>query len=154
MVNILENIEEDLKTALKTKDQLKSDVLRMVKTAIKNAEIDKRESLTDNEVVEIFSREVKKRKDASRMYKDGGRDDLALKEEQEIRIISSYLPEQLSMEEIRENISKAIDENSAQGPADFGIIMGKIMPKLKGKADGALVSQVVREELNKLEKKE
>jgi len=130
---------------------LKSDVLRMLKSSIKNAEIEKRKELLPEEIMAILSKEVKKRKEAAEMYKKGGRQDLAEKEESENEIINTYLPEKISEEEIRKVIIKTINETKPSGPADFGKVMGLVMAQLKNQVDGAMVSQITREELNKLQ---
>lgn len=150
MQDILKKIENDFKNFLKSNDKLKSGVLRMLKSSIKNAEIEKRKELTSEEVMAILSKEVKKRKEAVELYKKGERQELADKEEQEIEIISTYLPEELSDEEIRQMVLKAIPEVKASSLADFGKVMGKVMSSLKGQADGNKVSGIVKEELNKL----
>ncbi len=150
MQDILKKIEDDFKASLKANNKLKSDVLRMLKSSIKNAEIEKRKELSPEEVMAILSKEMKKRKEAVELYKKGERQELADKEEQEIKVISAYLPEELSDDEIRQMVLKAIPEVKASGPADFGKVMGKLMSSLKGQADGNKVSGLVKEELNKL----
>jgi uncharacterized protein len=150
MKDIKKQINEDFKRALKQKDELVSGVLRMVKSAIKNTEIEKRKELSPEEITAILSKEAKKRKEAVLLYKKGKREDLALKEKNEIKILSTYLPQMLSEGEIRKFVLEIISKTKAKGISDFGKVMGKVMSELKGKTDGAKVSQIVRGELNKL----
>jgi len=147
MSTINDKIKEDLKGAMKSGDVEKRDTLRMIDSMIKNVEIEKGkrvEGLVDEEIIEVLMRAVKQRKDSANQYMEGGRPELAQKEEKELQIISAYLPEQLSEDEITK-IIKEIIENSKE--ADLGKIMGQSMLKLKGKADGNLVRQIVQKEL-------
>lgn len=145
---MLEQINSDIITAAKNNEPLVRDTLRMIKTSIKNAEINKGRELTDEEVVEIIAKEVKQRQEAAASFINGGRPELAEKEEQEIALLQKYLPEQLTEEEVIVLVDQAITETSASQPADMGKVMGALMPKVKGKADGNLVSRLVREKLN------
>ena len=138
---------------MKSGDAEKRDTLRMIGSMIKNAEIEKgkKESgLNDEEVVEVLARAVKQRKDSAEQYKAGNRPDLAEKEEKEIEIISTYLPEQMSEEEIAQAVKEVIGGLNLEGKADIGKVMGPVMGKLKGKADGNLVREIVQKELNSL----
>ncbi len=161
MNSLQENLNNNLKTALKEKQELLILVLRGLNAAIHNKEIEKRtklsksekdiakleelSKLTEEEVIEVISSEAKKRKDSITEFTKGGRQDLADKETKELEIIKTYLPEQMSEDAIREIIQKAIAEIGAAGPKDTGKVMSKIMPQLKGKADGQLVSKIVGE---------
>lgn len=153
-MSLKERIESDLTTSLKSGEKLRYETLKMVKSSIKNAEIEnrggieKKGELEDSVLVDLLSREVKKRKEASESYKKGGREELARKEEDEIKILENYLPKQLSEDEVREAVKRAITEVGAAGPQDFGKVMGKAMAELKGKASGDLVSKILKEELN------
>ncbi|MDH4129309.1 MAG: GatB/YqeY domain-containing protein [Spirochaetota bacterium] len=159
-----EKISSDLKEALKEKDELRVSVLRMVSAAITNREIEKRTKLSkeksgedlekesqlnDDEIISIFFSEVKKRKDSIDQYEKGGRQDLAKKEYQEIKILQTYLPEQLDENELKRLVKEAINKSGAINIKDISKVMGILMPQIKGKADGALVNKIVREELNK-----
>jgi len=148
-MNLKEKIEKDFIEAYKAKDEDKTSVLRMVKSAIKNKEIEKGETLSDNETESVVAKEIKQRRDSASEYKKGGRDDLVKKEEKEISILSGYLPEQLSEEEISKIVEKAVADSNASGIKDMGKVMGIIMPEIKGKADGSLVSELVKNKLNK-----
>ncbi|MCD6422067.1 GatB/YqeY domain-containing protein [bacterium] len=145
-MSIKEKITDALKKALKEKDSLKTLTLRQVLSAIKNAEIDKKGELTDEEIGQVLLKEIKKRKESVELYRKGKREELAEKEEKEIKIIEEFLPEMLSEEEIGEIVEKTIEELSA-GPQDFGKVMGKVMGELKGKADGAVVAEIVKQKL-------
>ena len=141
-------IESDLVSALKSHDELKASVLRMIKNALKNKEIEKRKELTKEEVGAVLNKEIKQRKDSIEQFKKGRRDDLAQKEEKEIQIIFQYLPKQLNETELNQYIQEAISTTGAESPADFGKVMGVLMPQLKGKADGQKVANLVKSKLS------
>jgi len=143
-------ILDDLKTAMKQGDKVKTSVLRILNSEIKNKEIDKGVSLSDEMVIEVIMSQAKKRKDSIEAYKQGGRQDLIDQEQTELEILSRYLPEQMSEEEIRNAVSGAIQEIGAKSPSEMGKVMGVLVPKLKGKADNSVVSRIVKEELSKM----
>jgi len=165
MENLKQQIQNDLKEAMKSKDALLLGVLRMVMTAAKNKEIEKRmklskageaeeklnelSQLTDEEMTGVFSSEVKRRKDSAAEYEAGGRPELAEKELKEAELLMKYLPEQMSENEIRGLVVVAIQKISAASPQDMGKVMAVLMPQVRGKADGALVNKIVKEELEK-----
>ncbi|MBI2063139.1 MAG: GatB/YqeY domain-containing protein [Candidatus Yanofskybacteria bacterium] len=156
-----QQLQNDLNMALKEKDQLKRLVLGMLMTAVKNKELMKRQQLSktisdagelekqsqlmDEEIIGVIGSEVKKRKEAMEQFKTGGRDDLAQKEKSELDILLTYLPEQLSEDGIRAEVQKTISELGAAGIKDMGKVIGAVMAKLKGKADGGAVSKIVKE---------
>ncbi|MBI2252602.1 MAG: GatB/YqeY domain-containing protein [Armatimonadetes bacterium] len=147
-MNLLEKLNQDLKDALKNKSELQLSVIRLTKAAIKNTEIEKKRTLEDKEILEILNKEAKKRNEAILEFKKGNRLDLAQKEEKELEIIKTYLPEQMNPEEIKKLVKEIILNLTSQGEKlDLGKIMPKIMPLVKGKADGKLVNQIVQEEL-------
>jgi len=149
---LLEKIEKDFHEALHDKQAERLGVLRLLKAALKNKEIDlrpKKEELTDEIIISIIQSEAKKRKEAIELYTKGGRIDLADKEKKELEILSGYLPEQLSDEKIREIVDKVIADIGATGPQDFGKVMGQVMKEVKGMTDGNKVGQIVREKLSK-----
>ncbi|EKE20658.1 MAG: hypothetical protein ACD_7C00509G0015 [uncultured bacterium] len=153
MSNINEKIKADLKEAMKSGNTEKRDVLRMVDSMIKNVEIEKgkRETgLSDEEIMEVMMRAVKQRKDSASQFIAGGRPELAEKEQREIDIVATYLPEQLSKEEITKVVREVIAELGAVSKNDMGKVMGQIMGKLKGKADGTLVKEIVASEFQKI----
>lgn len=138
---------EDLKSAMKSGDQTTLGVLRMVMAAINNKKIEKKgknlpEELTDEEILDLLSKELKKRKEAANLYKTGGREDLATNEEKEARILEKYLPKQLSREEIEQIILKLnLDKLS------FGETMKVVLPKLKGRADSKIIAEIIKSKL-------
>ena len=144
-------IQEDLKAAMIAKDELKLSTIRMLKSALQYYEIQKGAGYgaTNDDVVEIISHEIKKRNEAIDLYRKGGRDELAQKEEKELEILKAYLPEQMSEDEIRKLVQEAISFTGASSMQEMGKVMGTLMPKVKGKADASLVSNIVREQLSK-----
>lgn len=151
MPNLLfSKIQNDLKTALKGKNQETISVLRMLISEIKNEEIakKKRGKLEDQEILQVVSRQVRRYKDSIESYRQGGREDLIKKEERELKILQSYLPEQMSKEELEKIISEAVAKTNASGPSDFGKVMGAVMKQVKGKADGKVVSEMVKTKLD------
>lgn len=141
------------------KDELRLSTIRMLKSAIQYHEIAKSlpagrqggagYEATDEDIIEVIGREVKKRNEAIELYKKGGREELAQKEGEELEILKTYLPEQMSEGEVRKLVEEAIARTGASGMQDMGKVMGTLMPKVKGKADAALVSNLVRESLSK-----
>lgn len=142
-----EKIFEDLKQAMKERNEIKTRVLRLLSSAIKNFEVEKMSPATDEEIGKLILKEMKKRQESILAYKNANREDLALEEEKELEILKEYAPKMLSEEEIREIVKKTIDELNAT-PKDFGKVMKEVMSKLKGRADGSLVSKVVKEQLS------
>jgi hypothetical protein len=138
-----------MKTAMRDGDALRRDTLRMVIAAAQNAAKAKRTPLTDEETEAVIAREVKKRRESIAAYQGAGRDDLADQEQAEIDILTPYLPEQLSEDEIRALVDQAIAATGARSPQDMGRLMGQLMPTVKGRADGKLVRAVVEQELAK-----
>lgn len=145
-------IPDDLKNALRNKKALELSVLCMLQSAIRNKEIEikgGKETLNDDEIVEVIASEVKKRKEAANEYNKAKRADLAEKERAEIDILMRYMPKQMDENEIKEVVRKAIEEVQADSIKDLGMVMKIIMPRIKGRADGSLVNKIVREELDK-----
>ncbi|EKE19136.1 MAG: hypothetical protein ACD_9C00124G0010 [uncultured bacterium] len=155
-MTLKEKILSDLKDAMRSGDALRRDTLRLIDSAIKNAEIERRSAsrrsetgLNDEEILEVISRAVKQRQDSIRQFEEGGRQDLAEKEKQELEILIPYLPAQLSRENIAAVVEKIISQTGAQGVADLGKVMGQAMSKMKGEADGNVVREVAKELLEK-----
>ncbi|MFD1772903.1 GatB/YqeY domain-containing protein [Paenibacillus rhizophilus] len=142
-MNLSERLNEDMKQAMKSKDKFKLSTIRMVRSTIKNLEIDLKRTLDDNEVLDILSREIKQRKDALQEFEKAGRDELAASNKAEIEIIQQYLPEQLSEEEIQVIVQQTIQETGASSKSEMGKVMSALLPKVKGRADGKLVNQAV-----------
>lgn len=146
-MSVMERLNQDMKQAMKDKAALKLSVIRMVKAAIKNEEINKGSQLSEDEALTILTRELKQRRDSLQEFEKAGRDDLASKTREEIDVLISYLPAQLSEDEIRQIVREAISATGAASKKEMGKVMGAIMPKVKGKADGTLVQKIVSEEL-------
>lgn len=142
-----EQLLQDLKEAMKEKDILKKDTITMLRAAILQVEKDSQKVLSDDEMSAIVAKEVKKRKESVKEYEDAGREDIATNLKREIEILSKYLPEQLSEEEIVKMVEEAIVESGATSPKDMGKVMSILRPKTAGKADGKLVSDIVKEKL-------
>lgn len=138
-------IEEDLKSAMKGGDTAVRDTLRMLKSEIKNSEIESRSELSDDGVVGIVSKSVKKRRESIRMYEQGGRQELADKEFREIEILLKYMPEQISEEEIRLRVSEVIGKLDSPDMKQMGKVMKEAMAAVGKSSDGALVSRIVKE---------
>ena len=149
-MNLKEKLISDLKDAMRSGDTVRRDTLRFLDSAIKNTEIEKKKKeagLNDEEILEVIGRSVKQRNDSIKQYTDGGRPELADKEKAELEILKTYLPEQLSEEEIRKVVKEIISDSGTASVSDMGKIMGQAMGKLKGKADGNIVKKIVGEEL-------
>ena len=147
-MTLQERIQNDIAAAMRSKESLRLNVLRMMKTAVKNKEIEKMKALEESEVLAVFNTLVKQRKDSIEQFRKGGREELAQKEESEIRIIEEYLPASASDDEIVKAIRNAIQETAATSMKDMGKVMAAVKTQLAGKTvDGARVSQLVKEQL-------
>ena len=145
-MGLKEKLQSDLTDAIRSQDSVKSGTIRMLLAAITNEEVAGKSAkvLTDAEVITVLSREAKKRREAVEAYTNAKRDDLANKEKEEAAVIALYLPEQLSETDIKKLIAEAIAETNAAGPAGMGLVMKVLQPKIAGKADGGLVSGLVK----------
>jgi len=148
-MSLLETLNSDLIVALKKGDKNRVEVIRGLKSDIKYKEIDKREPLTEEDVLGVLAAAAKRRRDSIEQFQKGGRDDLVLKESGELEIITSYLPQQLSDEELQEIVRATLLEIGAKTPADLGKAMKEIMPKVKGRADGNRVRQMIAGKLSR-----
>lgn len=146
-MSVMERLNQDMKQAMKDKAALKLSVIRMVKAALKNEEINLGRPLSDDEELTILTRELKQRRESLHEFEKAGRDELASKTREEIDVLSAYLPAQLSEDEIRDIVREAIAATNASSKKEMGKVMGAIMPKVKGRADGTLVQKIVSEEL-------
>jgi len=146
-MSLKQEIQNDMKEALKSGNKETVSVLRLLLSALKNAEISKREELTSGETLEIAAKEMKKWEEAAQEYEKAGMTERADKERRDAAVIKKYLPQPLSDEELLELIEKVVSETGAVGPSDLGKVMREIMPKVKGRADGAKVNALVREVL-------
>jgi uncharacterized protein YqeY len=142
-----ERLDADLKAAMKDKDALKLSTVRMLKSAIKYREIEVMKTLDDAGIQPVIASEIKRRRDSVEQYRQGGREDLAVKEESEIAVLQSYLPAQLSPEELAKVVDGAIARVGAQGPKDMGKVMKELLPEVQGKAEGKAVSELVKQKL-------
>jgi uncharacterized protein len=147
-MNLAERLNEDMKQAMKSGEKFRLSTIRLVRAAIKNQEIELRRPLDDNDVIQVVSRELKQRRDSLQDFQRAGRDDLVANVSSEIDIISQYLPEQLTEEEIKVIVKQTMQETGASSKADLGKLMGVLMPKVKGRADGKLVNQIVQQSLS------
>ncbi len=146
-MGLKEKIMQDMKEAMKAKDTAKVSTLRLLISEIKNKEIDKRGELTDDEILAVIQKAVKQRKESIEQYEKAGRSDLVEKEKKELEILEAYLPQPLSEEELEAIIDEAIKEAQATSVKDMGKVMKIVMPKVRGRADGKIVNQKVREKL-------
>lgn len=149
-MTLRDRLTEDMKQAMKDKEagKLKLSVIRMVRSAAKNIEIDRHKELDDNELLEVVAKEVKMRKDSLEEFRKANRPDLLAALEQEIAILMEYLPEQMGEPEVRALVAQAVADAQASSPKDMGKVMAILMPKVKGRADGKLVNSLVKEMLN------
>ena len=148
-MSLQQRLGDDLKAAMKSSDSLKTSVLRMVKAAIKNKQVEKRKDLSDEEIISVISTLTKQRRESIDLFSKGGREELAEKEKQKLAMLQLYLPGQLSPEDLDRIIMEAINESSAEGVKDIGKVMRLIMPRVQGAADGKVVNQRVKELLEK-----
>jgi uncharacterized protein len=147
-MTLKEKLLADMKEALRAKNSLRLNTIRSIISAIKNQEIALHKEIEEEEILTLVTREVKKRKEASALFKDGGRTDLMEKEDQERVVLQAYLPEQVSEEELRKRIQEVIAETGAEEMKDFGKIMKVLVPEFKGKADNSLIKELAGEFLN------
>jgi hypothetical protein len=149
-MSLLQKIDDDLKTAMKASDTVKVSVLRMAKAALKNKEIDQKDALSEDDIRSVFSSLSKRSKESIEQFAKGGREDLADKERQELSVLQTYLPQELTQEELDRIIAEAIRESSAESLKDIGNVMRLVMPRVRGAADGKVVNQRVRALLEKM----
>ncbi len=145
-----DKIQEDMKAAMIAKDEEKLSTIRMLKSALQYYEINKGGadySATDEDVLDVVGKEIKKRRESIDLYEKGGRPELAEKEKRELEVLQGYLPEQMSEEEVSKLVEEAVSSTGASGMQDMGKVMGVLMPKVKGKADAGLVSNLVKAKL-------
>jgi uncharacterized protein YqeY len=146
-LSLKENITNDIKQAMLNKNNTLRDTLRMISAEIKQLEVDKKITVSDDDVISILNKMAKQRKDSIQQFQQGGREDLASIEINELEIITTYLPAQLSEEEIDVHINEAIASLGATSPQDMGKVMGALKPLLNGKADMGIVSAAVKSKL-------
>jgi len=144
-MSLVETLTGDMKQAMKDKDKLKLSVIRMVKSSIKNEEINQGKELSEDQVLALLNRELKQRRDSLQEFEKAGRDDLAEQSRAEMEVLLAYLPKQLEESEIRQIVQETIEQVGAASKKDLGKVMGALMPKVRGKADGSLVNRIVQE---------
>ena len=144
-MSLREQLDADLLEAVRSKDGLRRSALRLIKASVQSEEKSRGKELGDDDVVQVLSREAKRRRESIEAFRDGNRPDLVEKEEAELALIAKYLPQQLSEDEVREIARAVIEEVGASGPGERGKVMGRLMPQVKGKADGKMVNQIVGE---------
>jgi uncharacterized protein YqeY len=148
IVNLKEKINGEMVSAAKAKDKIKLSAIRMIKSALHNKEIDLKRELNDEELLQVLSSIVKQRKDSIEQFRNGGRLELAEKEEKELAVVQFFMPEQLSEEEIEKEIEKAIEDVGAVSIKEMGKVMKVVMPRFTGRADGKIVSEKVKAKLS------
>ncbi len=149
-MSLLSRLNDDLKLAMKAKEKTVLQVIRMIKASLQNEQIKLGRELTADEELTLLSREMKQRRDSLVEFEKANRDDLVEKVVAEIAIVEKYLPTQLTEEEIRQIVASVIEDTGVTSTQAFGQVMGKVMPQVKGKADGNLVNEIVKEQLNNL----
>ncbi|HET8724243.1 MAG TPA: GatB/YqeY domain-containing protein [Anaeromyxobacteraceae bacterium] len=142
-----ERLDEDLKTAMRAKDSLRMNTVRGLKSAVKYREIELMKPLDDAGILGVVGSEIKRRRDSVEQYRAANRPELAEKEEAEIRLLQDYLPQQLSAAELEAKVAEVVARVGAQGPKDMGAVMKALLPEVQGKADGKVVSELVKQRL-------
>ena len=143
-MSLKEQLTADMKEVMKNKEKARLAVIRMVRGAIRQQEIDGQKELGEEDVIAVISKEVKMRRDSIEEFQKGGREDLVEKTQAEIDVLLPYLPAQLSEDEVRELVKAAVEQTGAATPKDMGKVMGVLMPKVKGRADGKMVNTIVK----------
>jgi uncharacterized protein YqeY len=146
-VSRIETIEDEIKEAMRSRDNERRDALRLIVNALKNSEKELQRPLSEDEELQVLQRERKRRVEASEAFRAGGREEQADAEERELAILEEFMPEPLGEDEIEEIVDDAIAEVGATSMADLGRVMADVMPQIAGRADGSVVSQIVREKL-------
>jgi uncharacterized protein YqeY len=146
-MSLKDQLNESMKTAMKARDDLRLSAVRMVRSMVKNREIEQKAELNDQEIIEVISTLAKQRRESIRMYREGNRPDLVEKEEAELEVLLGFLPAQLNSAEIEALVDRIISETGAQGARDMGRVMKALTPLTAGKADGKTVSDTVKQKL-------
>ena len=147
-MSLINRLMEDMKDSMRNKDTIRKNTITMVRAAVKQIEVDERRILSDEEIEEIISKQLKEKRSVIEEFKKGSRDDLVQLTLSEIDILLEYLPKQLSYDEVKEIVGETITEVNASSMKDIGLIMKSVMPKVKGKADGNIVNRAIKELLN------
>ncbi|MDW7668188.1 MAG: GatB/YqeY domain-containing protein [Bacillota bacterium] len=147
-MSLKKRLMEDLKTSMKNKDKIKKNAITLIRSSIKQQEVDTRKELNDEDIIEIMSKQIKQKKNSIEDFKKGNREDLIELTKAEISILENYMPEQLSDDELEDIVKKAIEETKAETKRDIGKVMSQVMPLVKGRADGNQVNKIVMRYLN------
>lgn len=146
-MSLKEKLMEDLKNSMKNKDTVRKNVVTMVRASIKQREVDERIELSDEDIIDIISKQVKEKRDVIEDFTKGGREDLVALTNKEMEILLEYLPKQLSEEDVEKIVKETIAEIGAKSIKDIGMVMKSVLPKVKGKSDGSLVNKIARKYL-------
>ena len=146
-MSLSQQLFDDMKKAMRAKDKVRLNTLRMLRAQIKNREIETAGELSDDDILQLLSKAEKMRKEAIALYRQGNRENLAVQEEAELAVIRGYLPEGFTEDELRALVGEAVTEVGAEGVRDMGKVMGILMPKVRGRADGQIVNRLVKEHL-------
>ena len=146
-LSLRDQINDDLKTAMRSGETVRRDTIRLLTAALKQREVDERKTLTDADVLVVIEKMIKQRRDSISQFEQGGRQDLADKEKQELTLLQTYMPQAMGEDELAEAIAAAVSETGAAGPADMGKVMAVLKPKLAGRADMGKVSAAVKARL-------
>lgn len=147
-MTLKEKLMDDLKSAMRNKEKRRKDTITLLRAAVKQREVDERQEMADDEILALIGKQVKQKRESIKDFQKAERVDLVEQAEEEIEILLAYLPEQLTEEEIDELVREAIAQTGASSMKDMGRIMGVVMPKVKGRADGSLISQSAKKLLN------
>jgi uncharacterized protein YqeY len=147
-MSLKKRLMEDLKTSMKNKDKIKKNAVTLIRSSIKQQEVDTRKDLNDDDIIDIISKQIKQKKNSIEDFRKGNREDLIELTKQEISILETYMPEQLSDDELEDIVKKAVEETEAKTKRDIGKVMSKVMPLVKGRADGNQVNKIVMKYLN------
>ena len=148
-MSLLQQLTSDMVSAMENRDKETLNVVRMLKAAVQNEQIELGHDLSANEEIAVMAREYKQRKESLEEFEKAGREDLINQAKNELAIVEKYMPKQLSKDEVTKIVKEVIDELNASSMKNFGQVMGSVMPKVQGQADGKLVNQVVKEQLSK-----
>lgn len=149
-MNLLARLNNDLKESMKNKDKMKLSVIRMLKSAIQMAQIEAKHDLSDDEIVTVISKQIKMRKDSIKEFENAKRDDLVAQYQEEVKILNTYMPEQMSLEEVTKIIDSVIAEVKPTSPKQMGLVIKEVSPKVKGRYDMGEVSKLIKDKLSNL----
>lgn len=149
-MNLLDRLNNDLKDAMKSKDKIKLSVIRMLKSAIQMAKIELKHDLSDDEIVTVISKQIKMRKDSIKEFENAKRDDLVSQYQEEVDILNTYMPEQMSLDEVTKIIDEVIAEINPTSSKQMGLVIKEVSPKVKGRYDMGEVSKIIKDKLNNL----